>query len=319
MSVPALHSDACIGTILNMQPNTKGIYADDPARFTRWIRTHFPNLKGNSFPPRHVYGVYLSSVLDGVAKDATQLGVTFRVVNDEATDLGPVDDHLEIVQARGTKIQTSYVVLAFGEFPATVHPELVGSPGFFSSPWPLRRLESILFGASVSILGSGLTALDVAIFLTENGHKGPVTFVSRNVRLPKGSRYRFAISATLHTASLARDVETFEGEALGKVLSTIKREVESLDIDTCYECAEDRAVSWQSVVRATAPVIERYWNCMTLKEREDFLRDHMSIWLKYRHAMPVENARKVLPLWKNANFESLGVPRMLRGTVTTSR
>lgn len=79
MSVPALHSDACIGTILNMQPNTKGIYADDPARFTRWIRTHFPNLKGNSFPPRHVYGVYLSSVLDGVAKDATQLGVTFRV------------------------------------------------------------------------------------------------------------------------------------------------------------------------------------------------------------------------------------------------
>lgn len=63
--------------------------------------------------------------------------------------------------------------------------------------------------------------------------------------------------------SLARDVETFEGEALGKVFGTIKREVESLDIDMCYEwykikapkdpftefradtqSAEDGAVSW---------------------------------------------------------------------------
>lgn len=33
---------------------------------------------------------------------------------------------------------------------------------------------------------------------------------------------------------------------------------------------------------------------MTLEEREDFLRDHMSKWLKYRHVIPVENARKIL-------------------------
>ena len=46
------YSDACIDTILNMQGNIIGIYADDPEHFTRWTGTHFPNLKDVVFPPR---------------------------------------------------------------------------------------------------------------------------------------------------------------------------------------------------------------------------------------------------------------------------
>ncbi|KAL9068619.1 MAG: hypothetical protein Q9161_006057 [Pseudevernia consocians] len=244
----------------------------------------FCSLDGNSlsqseeysFSPRHIYGVHLSSVLDGVAKDATQFGVTFGVVNDEAADLGPVDQHLEVILARGTRIQTPNLVLALGNFPATVHSELIGSPGFISPPWPLRRLEVIPYSAPVSIVGSGPTAIDVAILLTENGHKGRITFVSRNGRLPKvqGIFSPFQRRYMLHL--LATDVETSEKGALSKVISTIKQEVESLDRNKHYESdkikaskdplvefradvksAEDGAVSWQSIIKATTPVIER--------------------------------------------------------------
>ena len=309
------YSDACVGTVLNQQANISGIYADDPEHFIRWMGTHFPNLKNVPFPPRQTYGAYLSSALDSIAKDATHFGVTIRVVNDEATDLSPVDQHLQVTLARGARIHTSNVVLALGNFPATVHPELAGSPGFISPPWPLSRLKVIPSGASVSILGSGPTAIDVAIFLTENGHQGRITFVSRSGRLPKvqGLVPPFQQRYKMHL--LARDVEASEGGALGKVISAIKQEVESLDRNKHYEwseikapkdslmefradikSAEDGAVSWQSVIRATTPVIERYWNCMTLKEKEAFLRDDMSIWHNYRHAVPLENARKILAL-----------------------
>ncbi|CAF9917901.1 hypothetical protein IMSHALPRED_003778 [Imshaugia aleurites] len=324
------YSDACVGTILNMHASTMGIYADDPEHFTRWMGKHLPSLKDMSFPPRHIYGIYLSSVLDSVGKDATQLGVVFRVVDDETADLNPVDAHLDVILARGTKIQTPSVVLAFGNFLATVHQELVGSPGFFSPAWPLDRLRVIPSGASVSILGSGLTAIDVAIFLAENGHKGSITFVSRNGRLPKvqGIASPYQRRYILH--SLARDVETSEGGALGKVISTIKREIEILDGNKHYKwskikvlqdpleefraditSAENGLVSWQSIIKATAPVIERYWNCMTLMEKENFLREHMSIWLTYRHAIPLENARKILALMEKGQL------RVVRSAVKT--
>ena len=232
------YSDACIGTILNMQAKTMGIYADDPEHFTRWTSTHFPSLKETSFPPRHIYGLYLSSVLDGLKKYATQNGVLFRVVNDEAMDINPVGQDLEVLLARGTRIETPNVVLALGNFLATLHPELIGSPGFFSAPWPLERLKVIPSDASVSILGAGLTAIDAAIFLVENGHRGKLTFISRNGRLPKvqGIASPFQRRYILH--SLARDVESSDGDALSKVISTIQREIESLDGDRYYDWSD---------------------------------------------------------------------------------
>lgn len=309
------YSAACIGTNLNMQANAAGIYADDPEHFTRWMGAHFPNMKDTHFPPRQNYGDYLSSVLVGVTEDAERLGVTFRIVNDEAVDLGPVDQRLEITLARGARIKTTNVVLAFGNFSSTFHPELVGSPGFISPVWPLSRLDVIPSGAPVSILGSSLTAMDAVIFLAENGHKGPITLVSRNGRLPKvqGIASRFQRRYVMH--SLARDLETSDGGALDKVINTIKRELESLgwhkqcewseikapkdpllEFRSAIKSAEDGDVSWQSVLRATAPVVERYWNCMNLKEKETLLQDYMGIWFHYRHGMTLENARKVLTL-----------------------
>ena len=331
----AYSSDACVNSILNMQAKTMGIYADDPEHFTRWTDTHFPNLKGHLFPQRHVYGTYLASVLDGVMKDATQNGVVFRVVNDEAMDIRPVEQDVEVILDRGTRIQTPNAVLALGNFLTTLHPELIGSPGFFTSPWPLNRLKVIPPDASVSILGSGLTAIDAAIFLVQNGHRGKISFMSRNGRLPKvqGIASPFQRRYILH--SLARDVENYEREALGKVISTIEREIKSLDGDKHYdwfdmnsfkdpledfraniESAENGTVSWQSVLRATTPVVERYWNCMTLEEKAKFLRDHMSIWINFRHAIPLENARKILVLLETGQ---LRVGRIASGISTSPR
>lgn len=309
------YSAACIGTNLNMQANAAGVYADDPEHFTRWMGAHFPNMKDTPFPPRQIYGFYLSSVLEGVTEDAKRLGVTFRIVKDEAVDLDPVDQRLEITLARGARIQATNVVLAFGNFPSTFHPELVGCSRFISPVWPLSRLDVIPSDAPVSILGSSLTAMDVAISLAENGHEGPITLVSRNGRLPKvqGIAPRFQRRYVMH--SLARDLETANGGALDKVIDTIKREVESLgwhkqcewseikapkdplsEFRTAIKSAEDGDVSWQPVLRATAPVAERYWNCMSPGEKEILLQDYMGIWFHYRHPMTLENARKVLAL-----------------------
>ena len=324
------YSDACVGTILNMEASESGIYADDPEHFTRWMGLHFPNLKEPVYPQRQLYGAYLSSVLDDLVKDASQNGINFRVINDEAIDINPIDEDLEVVLNRGTKIQTANAVLALGNFLTTLNPKLDGFPGFFSSPWPLKQLKVIESDAPVSILGSGLTAIDVAISLVENGHRGNIKFISRNGRLPKVRGIASVYQRRYKMHSLARDVESSEREVFGKVVSTIKREIESLEGSNHYEYsdlkaftdplkglqadiknAENGTLRWQEVLRATTPVIERYWNCMSSKEKADFLRDYIGMWFQFRYAMPLENARKILNLMEEGQ---LRVVRSASGT-----
>lgn len=329
------YSDACVGTILNMEANKAGIYADDPEHFTRWIGTHYPTLKETPFPQRRLYGVYLTSVLDGLVEDASQNGIAFRVINDEAIDISSVNEDLEVVLTGGTRIQTANAVLALGNFLTTLNPKLVGLPGFFSSPWPLKSLKVIESDAPVSILGSGLTAIDAAISLVENGHRGNIKLISRNGRLPKvqGTTSRYQRRYIMH--SLARELESSEGEVFGKVFGTIKQEIESLEGGNRYEYsdlkifrdplkglqadikdAEDGTLRWQEVLRATAPVVERFWNCMSSKEKAVFLRDHMGIWFNFRHAIPLENARKILFLMEKGQ---LRVVRSASGTGSGTR
>ena len=324
------YSDACVGTILNMEASKSGIYADDPEHFTRWMGTHFPNLKETDYPQRQIYGAYLSSVLDDLVKEASQNGINFRVINDEAIDISPIDDDLEVVLDKGTRIQTANAVLALGNFLTTLNPKLDGFPGFFSSPWPLKQLKVIESDAPVSILGSGLTAIDVAISLVENGHRGNIKFISRNGRLPKvrGIAPQYQRRYMMH--SLARDVESSEGEVFGKIVSTIKREIEGHKGGNHYEYsdlksftdplqglqadikdAENGTLYWQEVLRATTSVVERYWNCMSSKEKAVFLRDYIGIWFQFRYAMPLENARKILTLMEKGQ---LRVVRSVSGT-----
>ena len=329
------YSDACVGTILNMEANKSGIYADDPEHLTRWMGLHFPNLKETAYPQRQLYGAYLSSVLNDLVKDASQNGITFRVINDEAIDISPIDEDLEVVLNKGTRIQTANAVLALGNFITTLNPKLGGSPGFFSSPWPLKQLKVIESDAPVSILGSGLTAIDVAISLVENGHRGNIKFISRNGRLPKvrGIAPRYQRRYMMH--SLARDVESSEGEVFGKIVSTIKQEIESFEGGNHYEYsdlkhftdplkglqadikdAENGTLRWQEVLRATTPVVERYWNCMSSKEKAVFLRDYIGMWFQFRYAMPLENARKILVLMEQGQLRVL---RSASGTRSDTR
>ena len=329
------YSNACVGTILNMEASKSGIYADDPEHFTRWMELHFPNLKEPLYPQRQLFGAYLSSVLDNLVKDASQNGINFRVINDEAIDISPIDEDLEVVLNQGTRIQTANAVLALGNFLTTLNPKLGGFPGFFSSPWPLKQLKVIESDAPVSILGSGLTAIDVAISLVENGHRGNIKFISRNGRLPKVRGIASGYQRRYIMHSLARDLESSEGEVFGKVVSIIKREIESLEGGKHYEYsdlklftdpleglqadikdAENGTILWQEVLKATTPVIERYWNCMSSKEKAVFLRDYIGIWFQFRYAMPLENARKIRMLMEKGQ---LRIVRSASGTRSDTR
>jgi uncharacterized NAD(P)/FAD-binding protein YdhS len=77
------------------------------------------------------------------------------------------------------------VVIAIGPGHPADHYRLGRGEGYIHRPFPARQhLAAIPQASRVLVLGSQLTAVDVAIVLGELGHTGPIMFASRRGDLP---------------------------------------------------------------------------------------------------------------------------------------
>jgi uncharacterized NAD(P)/FAD-binding protein YdhS len=106
-------------------------------------------------------------------------------VREKATSLEPNGTSGYTVGTKGRRDEHDYVILCAGGSVLSDPFNLAGFEGYIPNPYPTReRLREIPPDASVGILGSGLTAVDVAVSLKERGHRGPVRMYSRSGVLP---------------------------------------------------------------------------------------------------------------------------------------
>ncbi|RAL14864.1 FAD/NAD(P)-binding protein [Aspergillus homomorphus CBS 101889] len=309
------YSSLCSGTIINMHTDTMGLYFNDPKHFSRWRS----ELESGPFPSRDIYGEYLEDMSHQALKAAQQLGLSVSFVHDEVTDIERRDDGSFLLNlSHGEPCHASRVVMAPGNFTSTRYTHLMNQPQFFASPWPTEDLKTIPADATVLVIGSRLSAVDTAISLSENGHQGPITFMSRSGRVPtvQGDPEPFPRRYTLHV--LARELEENPNDALVKLMTCLMDEIDHAtngdwswfqkhaspleELQADIKAARDGDVHWQTVLRYTAPVIERYWNCLPLESQKLFLDKFFSPWMRYRHGMPVQNAQKILNLMEKSQL-----------------
>lgn len=306
------YSEACKGTILNMHADTMGLYINDPLHFSKWREGKYSGSEELHFPLRSQYGHYLCSQLNFALEESCRLGIRLRVMCGEVIDFHRERETFQLELSNHLNIRTQTLVLALGNFMKASHSELHGTPGYLPSPWPNSLLREIPPDSSISVLGSGLTAIDVAVCLAENGHQGPITLISRSGRLPKvqGNCEPYCRKYKLHC--LAKEVEQHPERSLVRIVENISQEIQRRDgrdfpltqagVDYLTEfqadirASEECQTQWQEVLRATAPVIERYWNTFSDSTKDFFLREFSSTWMTYRHAIPLHNARKILAL-----------------------
>jgi uncharacterized NAD(P)/FAD-binding protein YdhS len=121
--------------------------------------------------PRAVMGEYLKAQFDEAVQSAGALGVSVELMpGHEVIDLQHHDGCIALT-VRESSTQTVAQCDADGVLLATGHwfekPE---DPFFFTSPWPAAELlTAIPEGETVGVLGSSLSAVEVALTLTSEG------------------------------------------------------------------------------------------------------------------------------------------------------
>ena len=268
------------GHLLNAPAGTMSAVAGDPGQLLRWATSN--RVTHDGFLRRADYGRYLRDTLAEAARRAgpgsTVTPVTAQAVRiSDCAPRHPLRLHL----AADGHIDADIAVLAIGS-PAPAAPcPVPDSPRYIPDPWAPGALRRAADGRPVIVLGTGLTAMDVAIAVTDAHPRTVVHAVSRHALLPRAHRRSAEPGRPTWLPALA-------GPGGPVRLSELMWQVRA--------AMSDRPEAWEEIMDALRPHVPRLWQRLSVADRQVFLRHVARYWEVHRHRMPPETARRVSAL-----------------------
>jgi uncharacterized NAD(P)/FAD-binding protein YdhS len=263
----AAYSTADPQHLLNVPAANMSALADDADDFVHWLQQRDPQASADEFRPRSEYGDYLVETL---ADSAAAIALDVRRTT--VTDVTRTEGCLRVVHDSGED-EVDACVLALGHAPPADPPEVVTptATSYISDPWSPGALaaavECTTRGDKVLLIGSGLTAVDVALSLTAQDRR--VVAVSRHGWLPRRHRLPMA-----QPVPLADDYVTPPtSDALVRL------------VDRHVRRAAAGPGGWRAGVDGLRPVTGRLWSRLPPSERRAFLAGPARQWEVLRHRM----------------------------------
>jgi len=234
--------------LLNVPARRMSAFPDDPSHFTRWWGG-----SDEGFAPRMVYGDYLRELLN-------ESGV--EPIIGEAVSVGKSGESERVGLADGRAIDAGAVVLA----PGNLRPAVPGrfdiaalGAAWVGDPWASDWTREIGRDDMILLIGTGLTAVDVALTLEARGFAGRILALSRRGLAPR--------------AHGAHEPMTVAAEPLP---------VECIGLLRHVRCRTDE-VGWRSAVHELRTVTQDVWRAAAPEQRRRFLRHLRPWWDVHRH------------------------------------
>ncbi|MFE7798119.1 FAD/NAD(P)-binding protein [Nocardia sp. NPDC057440] len=175
---------------VNAPPALMSVRVGDQAHYARWLQarndaaSYLDEGLGQPLVPRGVYGEYLEQSALAAIRRLRRAGWQVSVVNARVTGFADDGGTVLHTEDRGAH-PLDRVVLCVGSGRPRDHYGLTDALGYVDEPYPLEHtLATVRADAHVAVIGSGLTAVDIAAALTANGHTGPISLLSRGGVLP---------------------------------------------------------------------------------------------------------------------------------------
>ncbi|MFI8521720.1 FAD/NAD(P)-binding protein [Streptomyces sp. NPDC085481] len=263
---------------LNVPVGGMSCYPDDPGHFLRWLTRHGePTVTAADFASRYRYGAYLADTL-GRAVIAAHGTVSVRRLRTRATGCADAPGgRVGLRLADGGSVTADSVVLATG--PAAGRADwapagLAGSDRFIARPWAPGALDAVGPSDDVLLVGTGLTAVDLALVLDRPGRT--LHAVSRTGLLPRPHAV-----APLPAVPPPPDLA---GLPFPRLRRAVARHV-----------AATRRThgDWRPAFDGLRPGIARLWQGLSDDERAEFLGRDATLWNVHRHRMAPSTAEAV--------------------------
>lgn len=260
---------------LNVPAGNMSAFDDTPDHFLDFAQGRDSRINSGSFLPRSLYGDYLEWLL-GQAEVHARPGTTMKRIYQHVSRIVPNGTSAKVTLECGETMEVDKVVLALGHFPSA-NPQIANmtfydSPRYIRDPWDITRLETIAPDEPVMLLGTGLTAVDVAMTLLQCNPQRQITAVSRRGLLPQHHRQGAHYPIATQTPS------TIWGNA-----STVREQLRGFRRYTKQLALEGR--DWREGMALLRPLSADIWLMYKEKERKRFLRHVQPYWDTHRHRL----------------------------------
>ena len=250
----------------NVAAARMSVLPDVPSHFHDWLLAEGDPARdpasampdGRLYPARRVFGRYVSEQLQ--AQLAGRPGIAFRHIPQAAQRVEADGGGLRITLDKGEDLHADAVVLAISHSAPDLPPPLRGSQAVLADPWDVAALDRIPAAARVLIVGTGLTASDVAARLLARGHTGAITMLSRHGLLPR--------PRTLLPVQAEGDFTTRPETTAVGLLRRVRRVVAE---------AAAHGRPWENIIDALRQQAGAAWGALDWPQRRTLLR-HLRTW-----------------------------------------
>jgi uncharacterized NAD(P)/FAD-binding protein YdhS len=236
---------------------------DGGADLVGWLAERGVEANADTYLRRQMYGDYLADVAD---RSATTVGIDHRRARVTSLERSSDPDrpgwHVEL--SDGTAVDAGDVVLATG-FPGRPVPPCAtppGDPRVVADPWTPGAFD-VPGLRRVSVVGTGLTMVDVALSLVERHPDVEIVAASRRGLVPRTSRP--GLPATIDPDLLP--VPGIGGHGLVRHVVRLGRTHED----------------WQAVVDNVRPRANDLWRALPYGDQARILRRWFPWWNVHRH------------------------------------
>ena len=262
--------------LLNVRASNMSAFPDDPGHFLRWMG-FASSAQHNRFVPRLAYGRYVRELL--FAALAATPG-RIAVKQQEAVDIAFDGAAPTLVLDSGERVAARAVVLALGNPPPTPFAPFaaLAEPLHFVDPWRPGATQGLGSAGHVLLLGTGLTAVDMAVSLDNAGFRGTITALSR-----RGLAHRAHTLAGPEVPAVPRPL------ARGSwLLHQLRRRA--------------REVDWRQAVDELRPHTQDLWRLHDHAAQARFLRHARPWWDVHRHRLAPPVAERIAAMQREGRL-----------------
>lgn len=255
------YSTASTQHLLNVPAGKISALPEEPNHFLHWVCANYDaDATAADFIPRLIFGKYIQSLLATVP-DIEHLQTS-------AVDCQVDGDTARLTLSNGTQLLAHAVVLATGNFDPAPFPriskQVEDNGAYRHSAWSEEAYANLPANAPVTLIGTGLTAVDVLLKLRESGHRGIVTAISRHGVFPNRQE---------QYTPLAQPALKGEAPTTARALFRQVRQ------------AIEHHGSWRAVIDSLRERTNELWLALPPTEQKRFRRHLLRRWEVVRHRM----------------------------------
>lgn len=264
---------------INVPAKRMSLLPNDEEHFARWLAganvgaedADIVGRDGALYPRRAIFGRYIASQIEPLVADDR-----VKHIRSDVRALQSDGRRWRLSTSSGQTLNAQFVVIATThpppDVPSTLR-QLVSDPRLITDALVPGALSRIQPQDRIVIVGTGLTMADVVASLDRQGHRGPITAISR-----RGLRSRgHAITTSERFGDFKKPVSRASA-LLDQIRSTIAE-------------AERSGLTWHAVIDAVRADAQTFWPKLPIAERRRIVRHLRVYWdvHRFRIAPQVED------------------------------